>query len=137
VSFDVFVQCFRNGEIATFKRAILEEIFGPYATQRGPRGEIKRVDYPDRAGGAEVYGGDEEDLNSVMFTHLGGEPLYDGIYRLADRIMGIVYWADVPPCCAVTDAATLLHVPADFIEGCGPAVVAKSGAEIIAAIQRG
>jgi len=29
MSFDIFVQCFRDGEVATFKRTILEEIFWP------------------------------------------------------------------------------------------------------------
>lgn len=135
MSFDIFVQCFRNHEVATFKRAVLEEIFGPYVVDRRP--SFMRAEFPDRGGGAEIYSDDEDDLDSVMFTHGGGDPLFDAIYRLVDRIKGVVYWADLPPCCAVTDAATLSHVPVDFIEGCGPAVVAKSGAEIIAAIQRG
>jgi|SRR5579864_324451 len=137
MSFDIFVQCFRDGEVATFKRTILEEIFGPYVTQRGSNREIERVDYPDRTGGAEIYGDREEDLKSVMFTHGGGDALYDAIYRLVERIEGVVYWPDLGPCCAVTDAATLPHLPRKFLESCGPAVVAKSGAEIIAAIQRG
>lgn len=134
MSFDIFVQCFRNGECATFKGAIFEEIFGCYAVSREHK--FMRVRFPDGSG-ADCYVDDGDDWDSVMFNHCGGDVFFDSLYRLADRIKGIVYWADLPPCCAVTDAATLSHVPADFLEGCGPAVVAKSGGEIIEAIQRG
>ena len=136
MSFDVFVQCFRDGKVATFERSILEEIFGPYASQRGSKGEIERVDYPDGGGGAEIYGAKKDSLTSIMFTHGGGDSLYDSIYQFADCIKGVVYWASPPPCSAVTDPETLSHAPASFLEACGPAVIAKSGAEIIAAIER-
>ena len=135
MSFDIFVQCFRNGEVATFERAILEEIFGPHVVDR--RLNFMRAEFPDRGGGADVYSGDEDDLRSVMFTHGGGHALFDAIHRLVDGIAGVVYWPDIGPCSAVTDSATLPHLPADFLEACGPPVVAKSGAEIIAAIERG
>jgi hypothetical protein len=36
----------------------------------------------------------------------------------------------------IMDAATLSHLPGDMLEACGPPVIAKSGADIIAAIER-
>jgi hypothetical protein len=119
MSFDIFIQCFRDGEIATFKREIVEEIFGPYAVKRGETGGIERVRYPD-GGGGDVYYADDEDLNSMMFNHCGGDAFFDALLHFTDRIKGVIYWPGVGVCSVITDAAVLAHLPAGFIDGCGP-----------------
>jgi hypothetical protein len=35
----------------------------------------------------------------------------------------------------ITEAATLRHIPEEFVEGCGPLVVVKNGEEITEAIR--
>lgn len=135
MSFDIFVQCFRNGEVATFKRAIVEEIFGPYAVARQADEGIVRVKYPD-GGGADVYGDNQPELRSISFDHCGGDAFFDALYLLADRIEGVIYWPGVGPSSAITDAAVLEHLPADFIEGCGPPALVRDRDGITDAIQR-
>ena len=125
----------RNGEIATFKRAIVEEIFGPYAIRRGSGNGIGRVKYPDGSG-AEIYGDNQEELDGVMFTHCGGDAFFDGLYQLADRIKGVIYWPGVGRASAITDMTVQEHLPAEFIEGCGPPVLVQDRDGITDAIQR-
>ena len=135
MSFDIFVQCFRNREVATFKRAVVEEIFGPYVTRRGPGGEIERVKYSD-GGGAEIYGDKQDDLVGISFDHCGGDAFFDALFQLADRIKGVVHWPGVGPSSVITDAAVLEHLPADFVEGCGPPALVHDRDGITDAIQR-
>ncbi len=49
VSFDIHLQCYRNGDFATFKRALVEEIFRRDAVDL--RLPLTHVDYPDGSGG--------------------------------------------------------------------------------------
>lgn len=66
MSFDIHLQCFRNGEPATFKRALVEEIFGRHAINFHL--PLTGVNYADR-GGAEIYGADDgDDIQSLMFN---------------------------------------------------------------------
>ena len=124
MSFDVFLQCCRDGEPAKFPRAIFEEIFGPYIASRSAH--FVRVEYPDRAC-ADIYLGDEESIDGMMFNHFGGDAFFDGLYSITDRVEGVVLWPDAAPNCAVTDVATLIHLPEDLIRTCGPAIVVGDG----------
>lgn len=134
MSFDIFLQRFENGEVGTFKRAVVEEIFGPYAVDGAPKG-IMRVEYADR-GGADVYIDDEEDLKGLMFNHCGGYTFFDALYQLTDRIKGVVYWPGIGPSSAITDAAVMQHLPADFLEACGPPALVHDRSGITDAIRR-
>jgi hypothetical protein len=132
MSFDIFVQCFRNGEMATFKRTVFEEIFGPFIVSREPK--FARVQFSD-GGGAEIYLDDSDEQSSLMFNHCGGDAFFDALYQLTDRIKGVIHWPGEGPSSVVTDAAVLAHLPADFVEGVGPPALVHDRDGITDAIQ--
>ncbi len=136
MSFDLFVQCFRHGKVTKFKRTLVEEIFGPYAIGRSAKGGIERLFYPEDDGGGELYGDDGEEIGSLMFSHFGGDALYDGIYALTDRIKGVIYWADEAPCSAITDPEVLAHLPPELVDGVGPPAVVHDRQGIYDAIKQ-
>jgi hypothetical protein len=120
MSFDLFVQRFQNGEVATFPREAFEEIFGRDALD--PKFPIEGVAYPDGSH-AEIYGNDADHLDSLMFTHFGGDRVFALIFELAERTGSVIYWPDEAPSLAVTDATVIAHIPADCLRSIGPAEV--------------
>ena len=135
MSFDIFLQCYRNGEPATFKRALAEGIFTRHAINYRP--PLTRVDYADGSS-AEIYGADEGDeISSLMCTRCGGATFYNALYELAHRTRSVVLWPSGKPVSAVTDAATLEDLDPAFREApLGPPIVVTSGRELALGIQR-
>jgi len=130
MSFDIFVMCFRNGDAATFERALFEEIFGRGAID--PQLPFTSVTYGD--GSAEIYGADEsEDIEHLMFNHCGGDTFYSALYELADRSGSVVIWPVIGRQIAVTSKAIIEHLPAD-VESLGPAYVVSNGQELAACV---
>ena len=94
MSFDIYLQCFRNGECAYFKREIFEAIFLPHsqhvdAYRNDP--SFLRVDYPDGSG-SDIYCGHEADINHLTFNHGGGTTLFQAMYELAKQTRSVIYW---------------------------------------------
>jgi hypothetical protein len=135
MSFDIFLQCFQDGQVATWQRSVVEEVFGGSVTDRDNDRHFMRVEFPD-GGGSDIYIDNADDMDGMMFNHSGGLGFFDALWELANRIIGCVYWPAVGPSMVITNAATLTHLPPDMLEACGPPVIAKSGADIIAAIER-
>jgi hypothetical protein len=134
LSFDIHLQCFRNGKPATFKRALFEEIFGRGAVNLSL--PLTDVRYPDGSG-AQIYGADgADDISSLMFNHCGGATFYDRLYELAHRTRSAVLWPFGNPQSAVTDAKTIAGSPGLWEEPLGPAIVVTSGRELAEGIQR-
>lgn len=136
MSFDIFLQCFRKGEPATFKRALVEEIFGRHAINFHL--PLTGVNYADR-GGAEIYGADDgDDIQSLMFNHCGGCTFFDALYELAQRTGSVVIWPTTrSPYCAVTDSETIADLPAGFCdEPLGAPIVVSDGRELDEGIRR-
>ncbi len=132
MSFDIFLQRFRNGDKATFPRALFEEIFGRRAI--APTYPLTRVDYPDGSG-ADIYGGGDDDIEGLMFNHGGGGLLFDAIYELAQRTQSVVHWPDTAPSVAVADAATISHFP-DGFDCLGPPQIVADGQALMDYISR-
>ena len=126
MSFDIFLQCYRDGEPATFKRSVLIEIFGPYAFGN-PR--LSMVTFPDGSGSC-VYVVDADDIQDMMFNHCGGNDFFQALYELADRTKSIIFWPDTRPSFAVTDEGTLAHLPRDFEQDFGPGQIVRNGREL-------
>lgn len=134
MSFDIHLQCYRNGEWATFKRALVEEIFGRDAVDL--RLPLTDVSYPDGSGG-QIFGADEEDdISSLMFNHCGGATFYDRLYELAHRTRSCLIWPFGDPQSAVTDVKTIADSPGLWEGPLGPAIVVNSGRELAEGIQR-
>lgn len=134
MSFDIHLQCYRNGESATFKRALVEEIFGRDAVDL--RLPLTDVRYPDGSGG-QIFGADEEDdISSLMFNHCGGATFYDRLYELAHRTRSVLIWPFGDPQSAVTDVNTIPDSPGLWEGPLGPAIIVHSGRELAEGIQR-
>ena len=134
MSFDIHLQCYRNGESATFKRALVEEVFGRDAIDL--RLPLTDVRYPDGSGG-QIFGADEEDdINSLMFNHCGGATFYDRLYELAHRTRSVLLWPFGKPLCAVTGENTIEDLnPAFLQEPLGPPIFVTSGRELAEGIR--
>lgn len=129
---DIFVQCCRNGERAMFSRDLVEEIFGRYALDPPPH--LQGATYLD--GRAEIYGADKhEEIDHLMCTHSWGTTFFEALYELADRTKSVIYWPGGDIWAAVTDPATLVHLPPGAFDKNGepPAVIAD-GQELHALI---
>lgn len=126
MSFDIFLQCFRNGEPATFKRSVVEEIFGPHAHDDR---ELTRVTFPDGSG-SDIYMDQGDDVQCMMFNHCGGDEFFEALYQLAERTKSIIFWPAVGPSSAITDSVTLKYLPVAWPEGLGPARMVHSGLEL-------
>lgn len=134
MSFDIHLQCYRNSDFATFKRALVEEIFGRDAVDLCL--PLTNVDYPDGSG-AQIFGADkEEDIRSLMFNHCGGPIFYDRLYELAYRTRSCILWPSGDPQSAVTDEDTIADSPGLWEAPLGPALVVHSGRELAEGIQR-
>jgi hypothetical protein len=136
MSFDIFLQCFRDGEPTSFKREIFEAIFLPHcqnvgAYKRDP--SFLRVDYPGGSG-SDIYCGKDADISCLTFNHGGGEPLFRSMYELAKQTKSVIYWPGDTPCAVVTEEATRIDLPEDFPDK-DAAPVVRSGADIIKVIE--
>jgi hypothetical protein len=109
MSFDIHLQCYRNGDFATFKRALVEEIFGRDAVDL--RLPLTDVRYPDGSGGQIIGADKEDDIRSMMFNHCGGAIFYDRLYELAHRTRSCILWPFGDPQSAVTDVKTIADSP--------------------------
>jgi hypothetical protein len=126
VSFDIYLLCVRNGEPATFKRSVVTEIFGPHA-YGDP--DFSNVTFPDGSGSC-IYVARDDDIESMGFNHCGGNDFFQALYELGDRTKSIIFWPDTRPSFAVTDEATLAHLPLDFEQDFGPGQIVRNGREL-------
>ena len=129
MSFDIFLQCFRNGEPACFKRTVFEEIFLRDAID--PNELPSGVTYAD--GGAEIYVEDKEEIDGVSFDHCGGDTFFAALLELADRTGAVVFWPTEGRQIAVTNPDVVGHLPAE-LAALGPAYIVKTGPELRDAI---
>ena len=133
MSFDLFVQRFQDGGVATFQRSVFEEIFSRDALDA--KFPLESVEYADGSH-AEIYGNDADHLDSLMFTHFGGDRIFALIFELADRTGSVIFWPDDGPSLAVADPAVIPHIPADCLSSIGPAEVVPDHRALMAYISR-
>jgi hypothetical protein len=131
MSFDLTLMCFRNGESATFKRSLVEEIVATGAVN--PTFPLTSVEYRD--GGGDIYGANRgDDIDHLMFNHFGGDTFMQRIWELADRTGSFFVWPDVGRSVAVTRAETMKHIHADIENDHKPPFIVRSGNELADAI---
>jgi hypothetical protein len=129
MGFDLFMSCCRNGESATFKREIAEEIFNRDAID--PTTPLTEVRYADGRG--EVYGAEEDDVDGIMLAHFGGRTILERVWELAHRTGSFFYWPGDPdggPWIAVTDPQTLQHMWPELLKEPDAIGVARSAREL-------
>jgi len=133
MSFDIYLQRFRYGLTAPFPRAIAVEVLGRNATALPS--PLRRVDYPD-GGGADIYCADADEIAGLTFNHCGGTMFFAALFELAQRTGSVIYWPDLDPSIAVTDASIVEHFPGDGFDRMGPAYIARDHEALAAYISR-
>ncbi len=136
MSFDIFMQCFRNGEPAPISRELFESIFLPHATHpesyKADPGYFT-VKYPDGSGGA-IYCDDVEKSGCVMVNHCGGKSFWADFWELADHTGSVIFWPSEKAESVVTNEATLKELPKD-VPDFAAAKIARDGDEVAAVIE--
>jgi hypothetical protein len=127
MSFDIFLICFRDGEAATFKRTLFEDIFRRDAVD--PRLPLTRVTYRD-GGVLEIDGAEEGDeTENMAFSRFGGETFFAALHELVDRSGSVLVWPAAGRSIAVTRETTIAHLPEELKE-LGPPFVVANGSEL-------
>jgi hypothetical protein len=113
VSSSLYLACVRDGEAATFSRALVEEIFGRDAID--PRFPLMDVDYAD--GGAVIYCADrEDDIARMSFQRWGGDTFCAALCESADRSGSFLFWSFNDVKFAVTRESMIAHLPQDALQ---------------------
>ncbi|HTW34409.1 MAG TPA: hypothetical protein VMD53_07320 [Rhizomicrobium sp.] len=132
MAFDIHLACLNNGETNTFKRALAQEILGRDSLDE--EGALYYVVYKD-GGSSCVYCSENEDLQSMMFNHSGGDVFFERLWELADRTGSMIFWPGYDVTTAVTRPEMLEHVP-HHPETDPWAFVVRSGRELVKAMSQ-
>ncbi len=123
MSFDLFMACFQNGEVAFFPREVAVNAFAPIATKREPgiwrfvsnRGTLYLDDQPVTAG-------------LTINRPPGGDEFWTAVLEVLRRTPSVLYWG--PSGAVVADASVIAQLPASFVESVGIPTVTTDIAEI-------
>jgi len=123
MSFDVFLQGFRNGASANGNGAEVRKVLDPFIVESGDTwANVATAD-----GSAEAYGID--DLNTgLMFTHLNGREIWNVVFDAAHAGGFVVMPTGCPV--GVLNEVTIEHLPTSLAEDAGVAVV-TTGADLL------
>ncbi|HEX9490888.1 MAG TPA: hypothetical protein VF930_11415 [Stellaceae bacterium] len=129
MSFEVFLQCYRDSEPFRFPRAVVEEAF-PFADRRDPGcWELK---FPD-GGRSDLYIDDELEIWNLMVSRLARSPeLWTGLFDILRRTGSMLFWPGGGS--VVADESVVPHLLPDIIME--PLTVVREGSEILPIIER-
>lgn len=136
MSFDLFVQCFRDGKLDGIPRQCVRDAFGPHLNELEPN--FWQLDYDD-LNSCNIYLTAHNSDSGLIDGFTVNRPCYD--QRLWDALASILTLGDVvlyfPGCRAplVAQAIVAQHLPPDLIEALGQPLVVTSGNEIIREIE--
>ena len=71
-----------------------------------------------------------------MFNHCGGDMFFQDLYEFIKRAGLALYWADLPPCCAIPNEAMMADLSTEFLKAVHAPSVVRNGKEIAEAIGR-
>jgi hypothetical protein len=87
---DVFVACYRNGEMASFPRRIVEEIFGKYINNK--EDDCWSSNFPD-GGGCNVFIDADPEIESFSVDHPASSPeLWDCLFEVLRQTGCFLFW---------------------------------------------
>jgi hypothetical protein len=125
MSFDIFLQGFRDGEAATVDALAVSRTLAPFVVD-GDEGH-SHLRLPD--GEADAYGLDDP-ASGVMINHASGRLVWDLIFERAHGA-GLAIMP-VGSATAVTAETDLMDLPQELSED---AVVVSSGAELLRMVE--
>ena len=109
----LLITCVAGRAASTFARNLFEEIFCRHAI--APKLPLLEVTYLD-GGATEIYGGDEDPIETISFHRFGGDTFWAAIFELARRTGSVVYWPGEPPWAAIVDSLIVEELPEGFKE---------------------
>jgi hypothetical protein len=108
VSFDVFLQAFRDGDSAPADADAVRDVLAPYVSESDQSG-FARLVTPD--GGADLYGYDSLGSGFVV-NHIRGDDTWEALVRAA-KVSGLAILPIGCPTC-VTSGSTIADLPEDL-----------------------
>lgn len=134
MSFEVYVQFYKNGEEAGISSDQIYEVFSPFVTRSKPNHWL--VSY-DKTNYCEVDLISMEDTDLICGLVLSrpcvDERLWDALFSIMRQGNTVLYYPGGDnPFVACSDA--IPHLPEDMVDTLGQPVVVKNGSEITKAI---
>lgn len=127
MSFDIFVQCFKQKQPSTYDRRIAEEIFNRDAID--PTTPLSVVRYLD--GYANIDGAEEDQIDGLVLSRFGGRTALERLLELASTTGSLIVWPSNEINMAVTSAEMLTHLPDELTQAGEEIAVVQSVDEFI------
>lgn len=124
MSFDVYLQGFRDGDAADSGGGLMRQVLGPYVVREEPESHFVVVEFGD--GSVDVY----LDGDSMMANHVAGDRPWDLLVEGARAADWVIMPVGCPTC--ITDEAQRAHLPEGLKDD---VVLVLSGAELLRAIR--
>ena len=124
MSFDVFFQRFKNGDLEPGGGEQMREVLAPHIVREEPETHSVLVEYGD--GFADLYLDDDD----VMANHISGERPWDLLVGGARAAGWVIMPVGCPTC--LTDESQRVHLPEGLDED---AVLVASGQDLLEVIR--
>lgn len=131
MSFDIFVQRFRNDALAKYPRAFVEKAFASFIKSRHEK--CWELEFCGRSG-PTIFIDNEVEIDGFSVNNPGDDEFWQALVRLLQDTGCLLHWPGGGA--VVTDEALIAHIPADFIEGLGTPIVTTDLETIYEAIRR-
>ena len=130
MSFDIWLDCFRNGDKDLFPTSIVKEAFA--ASHIGDDGNYWALQFPD-GGSCRVRITDEPMTAGFAINRPSGNGLYDAIYEIMRKTQTVLSWSFGGA--AAANPSVIQHMPPEMIKSVGMPRIVHSGDDIIKAIE--
>jgi hypothetical protein len=132
MSFDLFLQSFKDGAPTTFPTALIEKGFGPYAAIREPRCWVLR--YPNGGYGELYVDAAQESLGHFMVARPPDSPeFWRALLDLLQQTSSCLYWPGGGP--VIANPTVRNHLPPDMIQSLGEPIFVSAPEQIVEAIR--
>lgn len=112
MTFEIFVQCFKDKEPAYYPRSMVEEIFKRAAVVASD--DLSEVRYAD--GYAMIDGIEDNEISDLVLASFGGRIALERLLEFADKTGAFIAWAGTETNLAVTRADVIRHIPDEFTD---------------------
>lgn len=136
MSFEVFVQCFRNGSRAGIPRDQVRSAFGKFLTEAEPLYWTVRYDDENYCQVAvDIHDGDKNLVHHLCIeSPCGDKRLWDALVTILKLGTVVLYFpGDAPP--LVAENSVVAHLPPDMVEALGTPICIQTGDEIVRHIE--
>jgi hypothetical protein len=129
MSFDIWLDCFQDGDEGFFSTQIVKDAFAPFHV--GDDGRYWILQFPN-GGRCEVSIGDEPMTVGFGIIRPSGDGLYDAIYEIMRQTQTVLSWSFGGA--ATANPSVIPHLPPEMIRSVGVPTIVHSGEDIIKAI---